>query len=130
MQFERFTDCELNQQVRCVVAVGLLLTGAVTSQSVIGEKSLATELQRTMGNAGAPPVAKPERLLFPVKVQSVKAVVDDSGGQIPAVGPNRPVQSPLCETTLQKVLDQIFECLNDSFHRPIPGRHRSPDPAV
>jgi len=90
LQFERVNECELDYQVRRVVAVGLLLNGAVTSQSVSGEKSLATELQRTMGNAGPPTAAKPNRLLFPVKVRSVKEVVDDSEGQIPAAGTDRP----------------------------------------
>lgn len=89
-QFERFNECELDYQVRQVVAVGLLLNGAVTSQSVSGEKSLATELQRPMGNAGPPTAAEPNRLLFPVKVRSVKEVVDDSEGQIPAAGTDRP----------------------------------------
>lgn len=51
LQFERFNDCELGGQVRRVV--GLLLTGAVTSQSVIGEISLAPELQRTMATLGS-----------------------------------------------------------------------------
>ena len=86
-QFERFNDCKLDRQVRRVV--GLQLTGAVTSQSATGEKSPATELQRPMGNAWQPAAARPKRSLFPVKVQSVKEVVDDSGSQFPAAGPGR-----------------------------------------
>ena len=89
LQFERFNDFELDRQVRRVVAVGLLLTGAVTSQSVIGEINLATALQPPMGSAWQPKAARPKRPLFSVKVRSVRAVVDDSGSQFPAAGPGK-----------------------------------------
>ena len=44
----------------------------VPSQSAIGEKNLATELQWTIGNGWRLPVSKAKRLLFPVKVRLVK----------------------------------------------------------
>ena len=44
----------------------------VPSQSAIGEKSLATELQRTSGNAVGFRSQERKRLSFPVKVRLVK----------------------------------------------------------
>jgi hypothetical protein len=130
LQLERFNDCELDRQVRCVVAVGLLLTGAVTSQSVIGEINLATGLQRPMGSAWQPAAARPKRPLFPVKVQSVKEVVDDSGSRFPAAGPGRTGAKFLVREHVAQDPRSNLRVPERFAPQPTRQLHRSPDAAV